>query len=64
MTERKNSNNGYQPQVAPSDLHRGYQPSQPPQTVPMPSGEPGAGYQPTGSGDNPTSPTPTPPGAE
>ncbi|MFA0390098.1 hypothetical protein AB4508_13525 [Vibrio splendidus] len=61
MTERKTANNGYQPQVSPSDLHKGYQPSQP---VPMPSGEPGAGYQPTGAGESPTNPTPTPPGAE
>lgn len=65
MTKRKTENDGYQPQVSSSsEQHRGYQPSQPPKNTPIPTGEPGAGYQPTGAGDNPTNPSPTPPGSE
>ncbi|MBF4436565.1 hypothetical protein PL85_18155 [Vibrio anguillarum] len=63
MTDRKPCMDGYQPRVSPSEIHKGYQPSQPSPTS-TPNGEPGAGYQPTGAGGSPTNPSPTPPGAE
>lgn len=45
--------NGYQPEL----LKKGYQPVE---QVPFNRPEPGAGYQPTSQGDNPSN-TPTPP---
>ncbi|EKF9372883.1 hypothetical protein VXJ16_004176 [Vibrio vulnificus] len=62
MTEKTFATNGYQPKLQTVDVTKGYQPSRSDVT---PTGEPGAGYQPTGTGSSPTSvPTPTPPGAE
>jgi hypothetical protein len=46
-------NDGYQPEL----LEKGYQPVE---SVPISRPEPGAGYQPTSHGDNPTN-VPSPP---
>ncbi|MUJ26314.1 hypothetical protein [Aliivibrio fischeri] len=57
MSDKELATNGYQPRIQTVDVTKGYQPTR--------TSEPGAGYQPTNSGGNPTSnPTPTPPGAE
>jgi len=55
MTDPKQvtGNEGYQPEP----IHKGYQPIE---NRPLNSPEPGAGYQPTSQGDNPTNP-PIPP---
>lgn len=56
MTDPKQvtGNEGYQP----GPLNKGYQPVE---SVPFNRPEPGAGYQPTSQGDNPTNPPAPPP---
>jgi hypothetical protein len=60
MSNKETATNGYQPQRHVEDITKGYQPTRSDVT---PISPPGAGHQPTGAGDSPTS-NPTPPGAE
>ncbi len=56
MTDKENwvpAHEGYQPEL----IKKGYQPEN---NAPTHRPEPGAGYQPTGAGDNPTN-VPSPP---